>query len=246
MKKLSTPDLHPLLPKVRSVDSTIVNVALLDIVLCMFSFAHILAGIILSFLNTDLYYTYVKEDGYIEYFTAVFLMVSSAFCFYKALFNRRKLSMLFFYAAAFAFFLGFGEEISWGQRIFGFATPGDLEKINAQKEFNLHNIHLNGVNLNKLIFGKVLYTFVFIYFLGFPLLYRGKKWFRQLVGKINLPIPTITQSLVYFLSFFSILLIREGEKWELQEFALASFVFFSFLLPSNTRLNRNTAYSAEA
>ncbi|WP_162051728.1 hypothetical protein [Pontibacter pamirensis] len=246
MKKLSTHDLHPSLPKVRNVDSSIASAALLNIVLCMFSCAHILAGIMLSFLNTDLYYTYLKEDGYIEYFTAVFLIILSAFCFYKALFSGRKLPMLFFYAAAFIFFLGFGEEISWGQRIFGFATPDDLEKINAQKEFNLHNIHLNGVNLNKVIFGKVLYTFVFIYFLGFPLLYRRKNWFRQLVDKIDLPIPTTTQSLIYFLSFFSILLIREGEKWELQEFALASFVFFSFLLPSNTWLNRNTAYSAEA
>ena len=34
-----------------------------------------------------------------------------------------------------------GEEISWGQRIFGFATPETLSEINRQGESNLHNIH---------------------------------------------------------------------------------------------------------
>ncbi len=33
-----------------------------------------------------------------------------------------------------------GEEISWGQRIFGFSTPDFLADINDQQEFNLHNI----------------------------------------------------------------------------------------------------------
>jgi hypothetical protein len=33
-----------------------------------------------------------------------------------------------------------GEEISWGQRIFGFGTPSDLGAVNHQDEFNLHDI----------------------------------------------------------------------------------------------------------
>jgi hypothetical protein len=32
------------------------------------------------------------------------------------------------------------EEISWGQRIFGFATPEAVKNINSQKELNIHNI----------------------------------------------------------------------------------------------------------
>jgi hypothetical protein len=34
-----------------------------------------------------------------------------------------------------------GEEISWGQRIFGWRTPEALEAINAQQEISVHNIH---------------------------------------------------------------------------------------------------------
>ena len=33
-----------------------------------------------------------------------------------------------------------GEEISWGQRILGFATPDALAALNRQDEFNVHNI----------------------------------------------------------------------------------------------------------
>ncbi|MFD2516188.1 hypothetical protein ACFSRY_20120 [Pontibacter locisalis] len=219
-----------------SVDRTVV----LSTFLYTFSFAHIFIGIVFSYLSTDLYYYYTAEDSYIEYFTAFILLATSLLCFYRASATGIKLPKLFFYAAAVIFFLGFGEEMSWGQRTFGYETPDDLKEINAQKEFNLHNIHLAGINLNKLIFGKVLYTCVFIYFLGFPILYRYKQWFRNLINKLNFPIPTTMQSLLYFLAFFSILFIREGEKWELQEFALASFIFFSFLLHSNTYVKRQS------
>ena len=36
------------------------------------------------------------------------------------------------------------EEISWGQRIFGFATPEFLLPLNYQKEFNVHNLSDRG------------------------------------------------------------------------------------------------------
>ena len=34
-----------------------------------------------------------------------------------------------------------GEEISWGQRIFGYSTPDWIVERNLQREFNLHNLH---------------------------------------------------------------------------------------------------------
>ncbi|GAB3201547.1 hypothetical protein ABID22_001455 [Pontibacter aydingkolensis] len=233
IRKFTPLSIYFALSKLKAENAPVDRVALLGTFLYTFTFAHIFIGIVFSFLNPELYYSYTEEDSYIEYFTAFILLATAVLCFYKAFSTSSKLPKLFLYSAAIVFFLGFGEEISWGQRIIGFETPDDLEQINAQKEFNFHNIHVDGVNLNKLIFGKVLYTCVFIYFLAFPILYRYKAWFKNLVDKVRLPIPTAIQSLIYFVSFFSILLIREGEKWELQEFALASFVFFAFLLPFN-------------
>ena len=43
-------------------------------------------------------------------------------------------------------FFGFGEEISWGQRIFGIETPAGLKQANSQQETNLHNLKaLSGI-----------------------------------------------------------------------------------------------------
>ena len=42
---------------------------------------------------------------------------------------------------AFFFFVCAGEEISWGQRIFGFETPAEMKHENEQGEFNLHNMN---------------------------------------------------------------------------------------------------------
>ncbi len=42
-----------------------------------------------------------------------------------------------------------GEEISWGQRVFGLATPGELGGLNHQDEMNLHNIDV-GVDAEDL------------------------------------------------------------------------------------------------
>ncbi len=36
-------------------------------------------------------------------------------------------------------FIAFGEEISWGQHIWGFESPELLQKINKQQETNIHN-----------------------------------------------------------------------------------------------------------
>jgi hypothetical protein len=203
-----------------------------------FTLSHVLIGVFFFYLNLDLFYLYSKEDGYIEYLTAFFLLFTSILCIYKALQEENRLPRIFFFASAFLLFFGFGEEISWAQRIIGFDTPENLEKVNAQQEFNLHNIHLSGVNLNKLIFGKILYTGVFIYFLVFPVLYRRKKWFSDLMDRFSIPLPSPIQSIMYMLCFFTALLIRDGEMWETQELILASFIFAVYMMPDNKNVSR--------
>jgi hypothetical protein len=194
---------------------------------------HVFLGILFFYLNTEFFYLFITEDSYIEYLTALLLLLAVALCVYKASREERRLPKLFFLASAFLLFFGLGEEISWAQRIVGFDTPDNLEKINAQQEFNLHNIHVGGVNLNKLIFGKILYTGVFIYFLVFPLLYWSKRWVSSLIDKFAIPVPSLLQSSLYMLFFFATLLIRDGEMWEMQEFILAGFIVALYMTPNN-------------
>jgi hypothetical protein len=57
---------------------------------------------------------------------------------------------------AIVFFVGFGEEISWGQRILGIETPESLEGINDQGETNLHNLSTGKANFLFQLFWLVM------------------------------------------------------------------------------------------
>ncbi len=55
-----------------------------------------------------------------------------------------------------------GEEISWGQRIFGFSTPDSLIEINRQSEFNIHNIGI----VDQFMGGKYRYLSIMMLMTG--------------------------------------------------------------------------------
>ncbi|MDD5014567.1 MAG: hypothetical protein PHW73_05630 [Atribacterota bacterium] len=82
-------------------------------------------------------YLYI-EDGFFESLTAVFAIMASLLCLISIYFNNDN---AFIKYALFVLFFLFGmEEISWGQRIFGWNTPNALSSINYQNETNIHNI----------------------------------------------------------------------------------------------------------
>ncbi len=83
------------------------------------------------------------EDGPIEWLQVLILLATAAlFCLAAIrLWGRsaRFVAIVLMIAAVGAMAVA-GEEISWGQRLIGFATPVELEDINYQGEANLHNI----------------------------------------------------------------------------------------------------------
>lgn len=88
------------------------------------------------------------EDRYFENIGAIGLLASSLILFYgfwKSLKSKKidlnlRMRQIFFIGLGVVFFFGFGEEISWGQRIFHIATPEAIAAINVQDETNIHNI----------------------------------------------------------------------------------------------------------
>lgn len=79
-----------------------------------------------------------------------------------------------------------GEEISWGQRIFGWETPESYAEINMQDETNLHN-------LDNLPFHPkdIVSWFMKMFGIGFPIIfyYAFKKrdhLYRRLVAPLSL------------------------------------------------------------
>ncbi len=86
------------------------------------------------------YRALVQEDSVVENLTAVWLGLAGLVLLFAAggsgALGRRGVYVL----GGLALVFGAGEEISWGQQLFGFATPGFLQAVNYQGEFTVHNI----------------------------------------------------------------------------------------------------------
>lgn len=111
---------------------------------------------------------FFHEDAYFEYI-GFFSFFISFIVFFFAFWRIRKNTTVNFILKAIVlglallFFFGAGEEISWGQRIFGIQTPEYLSDINAQNEITVHNLYFGefdiftiGFDLFWLFFGVVL------------------------------------------------------------------------------------------
>jgi hypothetical protein len=101
-----------------------------------------------------------NEDGIAEWGQWLFL-VALFFVYARlavALWRQKQRPLALLYAlGTVAVLFTAGEEISWGQRIFHWITPGALEDINNQGETNIHNIG----SLLK-IFNVVIMTVAFV------------------------------------------------------------------------------------
>ena len=85
-----------------------------------------------------------REDGLFEWLTAIFFAAASVYIFrsiHSMLKKPVRDKLLFAFLCVFAVgaFLVAGEEISWGQRIFGLETPQFIAENNTQGEITIHN-----------------------------------------------------------------------------------------------------------
>jgi len=122
------------------------------------------------------------------------------------------------------------EEISWGQRVFGIETPQWFLKHNKQGEINVHNLVMYGVNINKLVFGKILAILIGIYLLPLPLLYRFNERFKDFMNRWGIPIAQNYQILLFVTITLLVqlhlrLAMKAGELLE-----LSSCFFFLLIL----------------
>ena len=84
-----------------------------------------------------------RETGVIENLTVIFLLVAIISTVLFLISNRTKFKFLSVWMGI--FLLGAiyyaGEEVSWGQHLFGWGTPEQWTEVNDQQETNLHNTH---------------------------------------------------------------------------------------------------------
>lgn len=136
---------------------------------------------------------FCQEDGWVENTQALLLLVASVLCFIAL--KRRGWKNVWYAGYAAMFFLNFGEEISWGQRIFGIATPTKLRAENVQQELNFHN--LVGVNNHVRMVGMlVVIGFLFV----IPWLAELSPAFLAFTRKLAMPVAEIWQGVLALLA----------------------------------------------
>ena len=99
------------------------------------------AGIGLFLASPAGFHDFAQEDRPLEWLSALFLISGSVLFALEVVRRRRDLvGLLCAILLCLALFVIGMEEISWGQRLFGFATPERLAEVNWQAEFNFHNV----------------------------------------------------------------------------------------------------------
>jgi len=150
-----------------------------------------------------LYLNIIFEDSFGEYLTfagyflGFFLLL---FGIVKSSENRKPFIIL---VALWFLFMAM-EEISWGQRIFGFGTPADLYMLNEQREFSLHNITFVENLKAYFLWGIIAWVFVL------PLISAKFYQVRGVVERLGIrfvPISVVPLFLpaLFFLLFYSVL-----------------------------------------
>ena len=132
----------------------------------------------------------VPEDHFFEIIGASSLFVTSLLFLYGFGVARKSLEktwvslikQLVYLGLAFLLFFGAGEEISWGQRIFGFQTPQSLAQVNKQDELNLHNLSI--LENSKFFTADRLFdAFWFLFAVFTPAIALLLPAFRRFAGK---------------------------------------------------------------
>jgi hypothetical protein len=115
-----------------------------DILLFILTGLFIIFFGVVRYVDGVLYDLIASEDGPVEYLTALWFLMASAFAVRLArIFDKNKkmkLSSVVTYLIALLFLMACFEEVSWLQRLFNIEPPEIIMQINTHKETNLHNM----------------------------------------------------------------------------------------------------------
>ena len=172
------------------------------------------------FLQRDTVYRLGREDGLFEDLTAICFFAAAALFFAAFMRSRgrgdetriqRKRPNIWFLLLTLLFFFGGGEEISWGQRIFGWQTPETFEKANIQRETNIHNLTLfnrNDANWQsktgaaEFLSAERLFS---LFWLGFciavPVMYALVPPFARLMRRIAMPLVPLAIGALFLVNY---------------------------------------------
>ena len=154
-------------------------------------FALIVGGYAFMAANYPLAYIWATYEDLIGEWAQTYFFLAAAIISVLVALQRTRYRWFFAFLAIACSYVVL-EEISWGQRIFGFATPEFLKARNLQGEANLHNL-LTGPH--KTLLKDLISVAVALALFGYGLLYplaRSLKWRIALwFDKIGIAAPPL-------------------------------------------------------
>ena len=208
----------------------------LTLILILFLLA---TGFFLFYTDLQGFENFLEEDGIAEWLTVAGLLLGTIVCFYRLVKLLHKKSKWFLFVTLglglFLFFAA-GEEISWGQRLFGVETPAYFKQHNSQQETNLHNLVLGEVKINKLVFSFILIGLLAIFLSVVPFLYQKSNAAKRFLDASAVPVPQLYQVLAFIVVFILTSLIPHPKKAELLECCGALLFYLIVAYPKNKRI----------
>jgi hypothetical protein len=199
-----------------------------------------------------------SEDNIVEWMTTVCFFMT--FLFFIIIFLKTR--NVWFLMLGIIFFLGAGEEISWGQRVLSFQTPEKLNELNVQKEFNFHNLEIFNTEyqtghvktgIMRLLEINFLYkVFSIIYGIVLPVSVFRLRFISRFVKSLHIPVPPVSLGVFFLINWIIFrlmlnLVLKQDQVFqyydtdtEIFEF-VSSFIFlfislYFFRKPGNEKL----------
>ena len=148
-----------------------------------------LAGAASALLGKETYKAFTGEDGIAENFQVLFFTLAWVLTFpvisrlWKA---GAKLFAAMYMVLCLGLFFIIGEEVSWGQRLFGWETSEEMKAINKQEETNIHNIEGIGDKI------KWIHVLIGAYGTILPLVFLRAQMMARPLDAVMLLVPHFT------------------------------------------------------
>ena len=171
--------------------------------LAVFVYAGLFHWLLRTHLDTD---WLEGEDGLSEWWSVATYLAAAALAgatYWVLRATRHTKLRVLYLVMAVGFFLGAMEEISWGQRLFGWGTPAVIEQINFQDETTIHNVNF----ANNIIFEALFWGSAFGLAGG---MWRLTANLRGLSDRMRMFLPSLTMAPALLM----ILVWRTGDLWE--------------------------------
>jgi len=148
-----------------------------------------LAGAATALMGKETYKWFTGEDGAAENFQVLFFVLAWILTFpvigrlWK---SGAKLFAAMYMVLCLGLFFIIGEEVSWGQRLFGWETSEEMKAINKQEETNIHNIEGIGDKI------KWIHVIIGAYGTILPLVFLRAQMTARPVDAVMLLVPHFT------------------------------------------------------